>query len=191
LKLVLASTSAYRRALLDRLGIPFSVAKPNVDEAALPGEVPAALALRLAEAKARAVALEHPCSLIIGSDQVALLDTEILGKPGNHANALVQLRKVSGRTVSFLTAVCVYDSEKKLLLSRLVQYEVKFRNLDEATIEEYLNRDRPYDCAGSAKAEALGIALIERMQGDDPNALIGLPLIALVDLLHEHGVRVI
>jgi len=191
LKLVLASTSAYRRALLDRLGIPFSVAQPNVNEAALPGEVPAALALRLAEAKARAVASENPCSLIIGSDQIALLDAEILGKPGNHANALVQLRKVSGRTVSFLTAVCVYDSEKERHSSRLVKYEVKFRNLDEAMIEAYLSRDRPYDCAGSAKAEALGIALIERMQGDDPNALIGLPLIALIDLLHEHGVRVI
>jgi len=191
LRLVLASTSPYRRILLERLGLPFSVASPNVNESAHPGELPADLALRLGAAKARAVAPDNPASLIIGSDQIALLDDEILGKPGSHAKALAQLRKVSGRAVIFLTAVCLYDSEKDRLSRRLVQYSVKFRELEEATIEAYLRRDRPYDCAGSAKAESLGIALIEKMQGDDPNALIGLPLIALVDLLHEHGVRVI
>jgi len=191
LRLVLASTSPYRRVLLERLGLPFSVANPNIIESALPGEPPADLALRLAATKAREVAPAYPASLIIGSDQVALLDDEILGKPGGHANASAQLRKVSGRTLNFLTAVCIYESEKNRLSSRLVQYSVKFRNLDDAAIEAYLRRDQPYDCAGSAKAESLGIALIEKMQGDDPNALIGLPLIALVDLLREHGIRVI
>lgn len=190
-RLVLASTSPYRRALLDRLGLPFVVASPGVNETPSPGEAPDALAMRLARAKAAAVAGSHPDSLIIGSDQVALLDGEILGKPGNHANAVAQLRRLSGRTARFLTALCVHDSTSGRSLSRLVPYEVTFRPMGEQTIENYLRREQPYDCAASAKAEALGIALIARMSGDDPNALIGLPLIALIDLLGEHGFTVL
>lgn len=189
--LVLASTSPYRRALLERLGLPFKVASPGVDEAPLPGEPPDALAMRLAQAKAIAVAGAHPGSLIIGSDQVAVLDGEVLGKPGNHANAVKQLRRLSGKTARFLTALCVHDSSSGQSRSRLVPFEVDFRPLDDQTIENYLRREQPYDCAASAKAEALGIALIARMSGEDPNALIGLPLIALVDLLGEHGVKVL
>ena len=147
--------------------------------------------MRLAQAKARAVAGSHPGALIIGSDQVAVLNGEILGKPGNHANAVRQLRRLSGSTARFLTALCVHDSSSGKSLSRLVPFEVSFRPLDDQTIENYLRREQPYDCAASAKAEALGIVLIARMSGEDPNALIGLPLIALIDLLSEHGVRVL
>ena len=171
--------------------MPFSVASPGVDEAPLPGETPDALAMRLAQAKAVAVASAHPGALIIGSDQVAVLDGEILGKPGNHANAVGQLRRLSGKTARFLTALCVHDSSSGKSLSRLVPFEVAFRTLDDHTIENYLRREQPYDCAASAKAEALGIVLIARMSGEDPNSLIGLPLIALIDLLGEYGVRVL
>lgn len=157
----------------------------------MPGEPPDALAMRLAQAKAAAVASDHPGALIIGSDQVAVLEGHILGKPGNHANAVDQLRRLSGKTAQFLTALCVHDSNNGKSLSRLVPFEVGFRILDNQTIENYLRREQPYDCAASAKAEALGIALISRMGGEDPNALIGLPLIALVDLLGEHGVKVL
>jgi len=191
LRLILASTSPYRRALLERLGLPFEVANPGVDEVPLSGEPPDALAMRLAKAKAIAVAVNHPGALIIGSDQVAVLDGELLGKPGNHANAVRQLRRLSGKTARFLTALCVHDSSSGQSLSRLVPFEVAFRPLDDQTIENYLRREQPYDCAASAKAEALGIALIARMSGEDPNALIGLPLIALVDLLGEHGIKVL
>ena len=190
-RLVLASTSPYRRSLLERLGLPFTVASSGVDETPQPGEAPEALAMRLAQAKAAAVAIDHPGALIIGSDQVAMLDGDVLGKPGNHANAVAQLRRLSGRTARFLTALCVRDAASGKALSRLVPYEVSFRPLDEPTIENYLRREQPYDCAASAKAEALGIALIARMSGDDPNALIGLPLIALIDLLGEHGFKVL
>ena len=189
--LVLASTSRYRRALLERLGLPFSVANPGVDESRQPGEPAEALALRLAQAKAMAVVATHPQSLIIGSDQVALLGDDVLGKPGDHERAVEQLRRLSGRTARFLTALCVHNAATGKSSSRLVPYEVTFRPLDEQTIQNYLHREQPYDCAASAKAEALGIALIARMSGDDPNALIGLPLIALVDLLGEHGIKVI
>jgi len=171
--------------------LPFEVANPGVDEVPLSGEPPDALAMRLAKAKAIAVAVNHPGALIIGSDQVAVLDGELLGKPGNHANAVRQLRRLSGKTARFLTALCVHDSSSGQSLSRLVPFEVAFRPLDDQTIENYLRREQPYDCAASAKAEALGIALIARMSGEDPNALIGLPLIALVDLLGEHGIKVL
>jgi septum formation protein len=189
--IILASTSPYRRALLERLGLAFKVAKPGVDETPQPGEAPEALATRLARAKAMAVAADYPGALIIGSDQVAVLGDQVLGKPGNHENAVRQLRQLSGRSARFLTALCVHHSGSGRTLERLVPFEVTFRPLDEHTIETYLRREQPYDCAASAKAEALGIALIARMQGDDPNALIGLPLIALVDLLQEHGVKVL
>lgn len=189
--LVLASTSPYRRALLERLEMPFSVVKPDADETPRPGEAPDALALRLSCDKALSVARNHQDALIIGSDQVAVLDGRILGKPGNHPNATAQLRALSGRTANFLTGLCVHHSGTGLTRTRLVPFEVTFRQLDDRTIENYLAREQPYDCAASAKAEALGIALIARMKGDDPNALIGLPLIALIDLLLEHGQRVL
>jgi septum formation protein len=191
LKLVLASTSVYRRLLLEKLQVPFAVDRPEVDESPLPGEAPADLALRLSRAKAAAVAPRHPGALVIGSDQVATFDGRILGKPGNRDNAVRQLRQLSGRTVSFLTGVCVHDAASGRQSARLVPCTVGFRELDEATIEHYLAKEQPYDCAASAKAEALGIALLTRIEGDDPNALIGLPLIAVVDLLAEHGFDVL
>lgn len=189
--LVLASTSPYRRILLERLGLAFSVANPGIDETRQSGEKPAELVLRLAVAKAQAVAHQYPDAHIIGADQVAILGEEILGKPGDHANAVLQLRRLSGKSATFLTAICVLDVRTGDTRSRLVPYQVSFRKLDDSFIERYLAREQPYDCAGSAKAEALGIVLIERMRGDDPNALIGLPLIALVDLLREHGINVL
>jgi septum formation protein len=189
--IILASTSPYRRVLLERLGLPFDVSKPNTDETPLPGEKPEALALRLAREKALSVAPAHPDCLIIGSDQVAVLEDTILGKPGDHANATAQLKRLSGKTARFLTGLCVHNSTTGKTLMRLVPYEVRFRQLDDRTIQAYLAREQPYDCAASAKAEALGIALIAAMQGEDPNALIGLPLIALIDLLLEHGLRVL
>lgn len=190
MKIVLASTSRYRRELLARLGLPFDVASPGVDESALPGEAPAALAGRLALAKARAVAASTPGALVIGSDQVAWCDGVALGKPGTHDNATRQLRQLSGKTALFFTAVSVVNSDTGFATSRIVTYEVGFRPLDDGLIERYLRLERPYDCAGSAKSEGLGIALLTRMRGDDPNALVGLPLIALVDLLREHGITV-
>ena len=190
MKLILASTSRYRRELLARLQIVFSVADPRIDETALPDEPPEALAARLARAKALAVAAGHKDALIIGCDQVAVCAGNILGKPGSHDNAVRQLRELSGREAMFYTALCVHDAGSGRTSDRIVPYCVKFRVLDDATITRYLAREQPYDCAGSAKSEGLGIALIERMEGSDPNALIGLPLIALVDLLAEHGVQV-
>ena len=190
MKIVLASTSRYRRELLARLGLPFDVASPGVDESALPGEAPDRLAARLALAKAQAVAATMPEALVIGSDQVAWCDGKALGKPGTHENAVVQLRHLSGKTAMFFTAVSVVNSDSGLATSRIVPYEIGFRVLDDALIERYLRQEQPYDCAGSAKSEGLGIALLSRMSGDDPNALVGLPLIALVDLLREHGITV-
>ena len=190
-RLVLASTSRYRRSLLERLGVAFEVADPGVDETRHPGEAPESLARRLAEAKALAVAERFPAALIIGCDQVAHCDGEIFGKPGTHANAVRQLRALSGRAALFHTAVCVHDAMERSTEVRVVPCRVSFRVLDDATIERYLQREQPYDCAGSAKSEGLGIALIARIEGDDPNALVGLPLIALVDLLRERGVDVV
>ena len=190
MKIVLASTSRNRRELLARLGLPFEVASPGVDESAFPGEAPDRLAARLALAKAQAIAASTPAALVIGSDQVAWCEGETLGKPGTHENAVVQLRHLSGKTAMFFTAVSVVNSDTGLAASRIVPYEVGFRLLDDALIERYLRQEQPYDCAGSAKSEGLGIALLSRMRGDDPNALVGLPLIALVDLLREHGITV-
>lgn len=190
MKLILASTSPYRRELLSRLGIPFEVAAPGADETRLPGEAPQAMAERLARAKAQAVAAAFPDALIIGSDQTAVCGDEILGKPGSHENAVRQLRLMSGRETAFITALCVLSTQTGESSVRTVPYYVQFRQLSDTTIERYLTREKPYDCAGSAKAEALGVALIERMRGDDPTALMGLPLIALVDLLREFGVEI-
>ena len=181
--LVLASTSPFRRELLARLGIPFSVANPATDETPLPGETPEQTALRLSEAKARAVATQHPDALVIGSDQVACLDGQVFGKPGNHANAVAQLRAMRGRTVNFFTGLCLLNTKSGQAHLRGVSTRITFRELSDDEIENYLRREQPYHCAGSAKSEGLGIALIARMEGEDPNALIGLPLIALCDLL--------
>lgn len=189
--LVLASTSPYRRELLGRLGLPFVVANPLTDESPLPGETPEALALRLAEAKARAVADAYPDALIIGSDQVATVDGKIHGKPGDHARAVTQLRELSGKTVNFFTGLCLYNSRSGRSQMRGVPTLVSFRQLTDQEIENYLRREPAYNCAGSAKSEGLGIALLAGLQGDDPNALVGLPLIALCDMLRDEGVAIL
>ena len=190
-QLVLASTSPYRRELLGRLGLPFVVANPDTDETALPGETPTAMALRLSEAKARAVAKQHPGALIIGSDQVAEMDGRIFGKPGTHDKAVEQLRTLSGKTVNFFTGLCVLDAATGKAELCGVPTLVGFRKLDDTEIENYLRREPAYNCAGSAKSEGLGIALLTRINGDDPNALVGLPLIALCELLRKHGLNVL
>ena len=184
---MLASTSPYRRKLLERLRLPFDVVAPGVDETPLAGETPAALTLRLAIAKARAVAKDRPDALVIGSDQVAALDGEALSKPEVHERAVAQLRRMRGRRVQFLTALAVHCEATAKTVARTVPYVVEFRAFTDRQLEDYLRAEQPYDCAGSAKADGLGIALIRRMEGDDPNALIGLPLIALIELLAEHG----
>lgn len=190
-QIVLASGSAYRRELLSRLKLPFEIRIPGVDEAPLPGEVPEATAARLAKVKAQAVSGDFPEALIIGSDQVAVLEGVVLGKPHTHDNAFRQLRFMSGKTVTFHTALCLLNSRTGRLQERLVPYRVTMRPLTDAQIENYLLREQPYHCAGSAKTEGLGIALIAGMQGEDPNALIGLPLIALVDMLAGEGVQIV
>jgi len=190
-QVVLASTSKYRRGLLERLGMPFECADPKLGEASLAGEAPASTALRLAEAKARAVATRFPDALIIGSDQVASCDGGRLDKPGNHANAARQLSLMGGRTAIFDTAVALLDARSGRLHSRVVPCSVTFRPLTPALIDRYLSLEQPYDCAGSAKAEGLGIALIARIETDDPTSLIGLPLIALTDLLVQAGCDVL
>ncbi|MGE0081629.1 MAG: nucleoside triphosphate pyrophosphatase [Thiohalomonadaceae bacterium] len=189
--LVLGSTSPYRRELLARLGLAFEVDAPDVDERALPDEAPEALVRRLAEAKARAVAAKHPGALVIGSDQVAVLEGAILGKPGDHASAVQQLRAASGKTVLFQTGLCLFDGRNGSVQVDVVPFRVVFRELSDEQIENYLRRERPYNCAGSFKSEGLGISLFQRLQGDDPNALIGLPLIRLVDMLANAGVHVL
>lgn len=186
--LVLASTSPTRRELLARLGLPFEVHAPQVDEMALPGEAPAALALRLAKAKARAAAAQFPDHLIIGSDQVAVVGQQVLGKPGDRAWAAAQLALASGQVMVFQTAVCLLSSGSGEAATRLVPFEVELRSLSRAQIERYLDREQPFGCAGSLRSEGLGVTLCQRMSGDDPTALLGLPLIALCELLRAQGV---
>lgn len=183
--LVLASTSVFRRELLQRLGIPFQVCDPQTDETPLANEAPQALALRLAEAKAQSLAAGFPKALIIGSDQVAIANGKIYGKPGDHERAVQQLRTLRGQTVSFFTAVCLLDTRTAQIQRAGVPTQVIFRHLTDSEIENYLRRDQPYQCAGSAKSESLGIALLSSMTSDDPTALIGLPLIALCDMLRK------
>ena len=189
--LVLGSTSRYRRALLERLGLPFLVDPPDLDEAALPRETPAQTALRLAEAKARAVAARHPDALVIGSDQVADCAGQAVGKPGTRDAAAAQLRALSGRTVVFHTGLALVDAASGRCRTALVDVASTFRTLAAAEIDAYLDRETPYDCAGSVKSEGLGIALFDRIASDDPTALIGLPLIALCRLLREEGVAIV
>jgi len=188
-RLLLASGSAYRKALLERLGVPFETFSPDVDEAPLAGEAPADTALRLSVLKARAGAQRG--EVIIGSDQVASCGGKRYDKPGDHANAVRQLRELSGKTVEFHTAVTVLESNSQKVQSRVVPCRVTFRTLDEPRIQAYLEREKPYDCAASAKAEGLGIALIRRIDTDDPTSLIGLPLIALSEMLERAGLRVL
>jgi septum formation protein len=186
--LILGSSSIYRRELLQRLRIPFESISPELDESALPGETPADLAMRLALAKANAVAKANPQAVVIGSDQVADLAGEPLGKPGNHERAVTQLRRMRGQSIVFQTAVAVVCLETGFSECSLAAVRVKFRDLSEDEIENYLRAEQPYDCAGSAKSEGLGIALLESIDSDDPTALIGLPLIRTCTMLRAAGI---
>ena len=187
--LVLASTSVYRSELLQRLQLPFETAAPEVDETPLPGESARATSLRLAQEKARAVAAAYPDALIIGSDQVALLDGEQIGKPLTHDNAFRQLRAMRGKTTIFYTALALLNSKTGRMQAEVAENHVTLRDLGDAEIEGYLLKEQPYHCAGSAKSEGLGIALMSRMTGDDPNALVGLPLILLTEMLRRENVH--
>jgi MAF protein len=189
--LVLASTSPFRRELLGRLGLAFEAAAPQADETPRPDEEPARLVRRLAEAKARAVASRYPTSVIIGSDQVACIDSIILGKPGTRERAMAQLRQASGRAVDFFTGLCVLDASTGEAHTVFEPFRVHFRRLTDEQIAHYLDREAPFNCAGAFKSEGLGIALFRRLEGEDPNALVGLPLIRLVDLLAEAGIEVL
>ena len=188
---VLGSTSRYRRELLSRLNLPFEVAAPDVDETPLAGEAPRELALRLALAKARAVAARHPQAAVIGSDQVADLAGQPLGKPGTHERAVEQLRRMSGQTVVFQTALAVVCLATGFEQVDLAPVRVQFRQLTDAEIENYLQLEKPYDCAGSAKSEGLGIVLLESIDNDDPTALVGLPLIRTARMLRAAGVKLL
>lgn len=187
--LILASTSVYRRELLGRLRTPFDVVAPEVDEAPLPGENPRQLACRLAMAKARAVAVRHPQAVVIGSDQVADLHGQALGKPLQHALAVQQLQRMRGQTVVFQTAVAVVCQRRSFAQMDLAQVIVRFRDLTDSEIEDYLRAEQPYDCAGSARSEGLGIVLLEAIDNDDPTALIGLPLIRTARMLRAAGLH--
>jgi septum formation protein len=189
--IVLGSSSPYRRELLSRLRLPFEVAVPDVDESPRGGEKPRELALRLALAKAQAVAKRHPAAAVIGSDQVADLGGEPLGKPGNHERAVAQLQRMSGRVVVFQTAVAVVCEETGFEQVDLAPVKVRFRQLSDEEIESYLRAEQPYDCAGSARSEGLGIALLQAIESDDPTALVGLPLIRTCRMLHAAGVRLL
>jgi len=191
MKIVLASTSPFRRALLERLHIDFVTDSPDIDETPLPDENIEAMVQRLAEGKARACAERHPEALIIGSDQSAVLNGEKLSKPGNFDNAFAQLSRASGQKITFQTGLCLLNSASGNTQSACVPYTVVFKTLSDDMISNYLKKEEPYNCAGSFKSEGLGIALFERFEGEDPNALIGLPLIALVNMLGNEGVDIL
>jgi len=191
MKLVLASTSPFRKELLQRLDIPFDTASPDIDESAQSGETPEQLVTRLSEQKARAVAKQFPEALVIGSDQVATLDGNIIGKPGNHDNAVKQLKNASGRKVVFYTGLCLLNTKTGIVQIEVVPFNVTFRKLTDQQINNYLRKEQPYSCAGSFKSEGLGIALFEKLEGDDPNALIGLPLIRLTYMLNKEDINII
>jgi len=190
-RIVLASTSPYRRALLERLRLPFAVETPDTVETALPGEAASDTALRLAQAKARAVATSFPRALVIGSDQVAELDGKHLGKPGNHGNAVAQLMAMRGKNVLFHTALALLNTASGAMQTANVPTAVQFRLYSEREVERYLVLERPYDCAGSARIEGLGIVLVERVTGEDPSALTGLPLVQLAAMLRKEGVAIV
>ncbi|MEQ1602959.1 MAG: septum formation inhibitor Maf [Methylophilaceae bacterium] len=189
--LILASSSPYRRELLERLQLPFITISPDVDETPLTGETPPLTALRLAQVKARKVAEQYQDALIIGCDQVATLDDMQIGKPITYENAVKQLHLMRGRSVTFHSALCLYNAKNHNMQTEVVPYIVEFRDLSDAQIENYLRKEQPYHCAGSAKSEGLGIAIISSMRGDDPNALIGLPLIKLINMLQNEGLSVL
>lgn len=190
-QLILASTSPFRRQLLERLGLPFDIVSPQTDETPLPGEAAPQLVHRLAEAKARAVMQDYPAALIIGGDQVATFENEIIGKPGSHQAAVAQLRRFSGHSLQFHTGVALLNSASGSLQIEVIHTAVMFRPLSEQQINNYLAREQPYQCAGSFKSEGLGIALFESIHGGDPTALMGLPLITLVQMLEREGVRIV
>jgi len=189
--LVLGSTSTFRRSILEKLQLPFQCAKPNIDETAKINETPQALVERLAIEKAKAVSNDFRNALIIGSDQVAVCDGEILGKPHNFDNGVKQLTKFSGKAVTFYTGLCLYNNSNNKISSLVEPFTVHFNVLTQGEIANYLNKEQPYNCAGSFKSEGLGICLFAKLEGDDPNTLIGLPLIKLVGLLKQHGVDVL
>lgn len=189
--LVLGSSSPFRATLLEKLGLAFSVDSPDIDESAKIGESPAQLVQRLSETKAKAVAARHPEALIIASDQVAVLDGNILGKPGNHRSALAQLQSQSGKTVLFLTGLALYNAKAQRMQAIVEPFEVRFRDLSATQIENYLHKEQPYQCAGSFKSEGLGITLFSELRGQDPNSLIGLPLIRLTAMLAAEGIDVL
>ncbi len=187
MKLILASTSPFRKAILDKLDIEFDTVSPKTDETALENETPKQLVERLSIAKAKAVADNNENALVIGSDQVSVINNEIIGKPHTHENAIKQLQNASGKTVTFYTGLCLYNSATHQYQSEVVPFDVVFRNLSDQQIESYLKKEEPYNCAGSFKSEALGIVLFEKLQGDDPNTLMGLPLICLVKMLENEN----
>jgi septum formation protein len=189
--LILASSSEFRRDLLQKLQIPFSSISPRLDETPLVNENPHETALRLAQEKAKKIGADYPHALIIGCDQVATLDGVQLGKPLNHSNATKQLQSMRGREITFYSALCLYNAATGNMQAEVVPYLVRFRKLTDEQIENYLNKEQPYQCAGSAKSEGLGIALMERMIGEDPNALIGLPLIKLINMLQNENISVL
>lgn len=191
MKLILASTSPFRKTILEKLGIAFDTASPDIDETALTNETPQELVERLSVAKARAIADKNDNALVIGSDQVAVIDGEILGKPHTHENAVTQLQNASSKTVTFYTGLCLFNSASKQYQSEVVPFKVVFRELSNTQIENYLQKEQPYNCAGSFKSEALGIVLFERLEGEDPNTLMGLPLIRLVKMLEQENFPVL
>ncbi len=188
MRLVLASTSPFRRQLLEKLGLPFATAAPEIDESRLPGEPPVDLVQRLAREKARVVAADFPDALVIGSDQVACLDDQVLGKPGSEEKAVAQLLSMSGRRVTFHTGLCLWNSARGDFQLACEDYHVHFRKLDETQLRRYVEKEQPLNCAGSFKSEGYGITLFRRLEGEDPNSLIGLPLIRLVEMLGREGV---
>ncbi|RTZ73257.1 MAG: septum formation inhibitor Maf [Gammaproteobacteria bacterium] len=189
LPLVLASTSPYRAQLLEKLGLPFETASPEVDERRHEHESPVELVRRLAEAKARAVRERFPAALIIGSDQVACVEEEILGKPGSEEKAIAQLLRMRGRRVTFHTGLCLFNSAEDRVLVSCEDYHVHFRELNKHQVRRYVEKEQPFDCAGSFKSEGYGITLFSRLEGDDPNSLVGLPLIRLVEMLGVEGIE--
>lgn len=191
MKLILASTSPFRKAILDKLGIDFDTASPETDETALTNESPQQLVERLSIAKAKAIADKVNDALVIGSDQVSVINGEIIGKPHTHENAVKQLQDASGKTVTFYTGLCLYNSITQQYQSEVVPFNVVFRDLDDQLIENYLRKEKPYNCAGSFKSEALGIVLFEKLEGDDPNTLMGLPLIRLVKMLEKENFSIL
>lgn len=190
-RIVLGSSSPFRKALLEKLDLSFDTDSPDIDETPLKNEHPKDMVVRLAKEKAQAIAERHPQSIIIASDQCATLDGEIIGKPGDHENAVQQLQKASGRTVTFYTSLCVMNAATNQYEETVEPFYVYFRELSDNQIENYLKKEEPYNCAGSFKSEGLGIALFDRLEGNDPNTLIGLPLIQLIKMLEKFHVEVI